>query len=64
MGNAALPEDLSTTPLALWQRLVAGLAGGKRVGDDRYVHVLAVPAALAEGGRGAGRAGGLRRGRV
>lgn len=49
MGNAALPEDLSTTPLALWQRLVAGLAGGKRVGDDRYVHVLAVPAALAEG---------------
>lgn len=29
-----------------WERLVQGLTGGKRVGDDRYVHRSAVPEAL------------------
>lgn len=32
--------------MQLWRRLVEGLSGGKSVGDARYVHVSAVPAAL------------------
>ncbi len=38
----------STESVRLWERLVEGLPGGKCVGDDRYVHVSAVPPHLAE----------------
>lgn len=40
-------SELSRT-VQLWERLVEGLSGGKCVGDARYVHVSAVPTALAE----------------
>jgi len=33
-------------PLRLWEDLVEGLSQGKCVGDDRYLHVSAVPPAL------------------
>ncbi len=38
----------SSDTLRLWRRLVEGLAGGKCVGDDRYVHRSAVPSSLED----------------
>jgi len=38
----------SKDTLRLWEQLVQSLTGGKRVGDDRYVHRSAVPEALSE----------------